>query len=154
MVGAWCRCGRTTSGWRTAVRSISSSPPRSTRMRCNTLRLVIAYMFQIRISGVDMALLKVTPTRTSVTERTTPSTLFGSSSKTTSGSSINSFRTRAPKGRTRSQVRCQSKKFRFVAFCFAIAIATCVCTRTKQANDLTWSHPASGTTSLTINTNY
>jgi len=33
-----------------------------------------------------MALLKVTPTRTSSNEGTTPSTLFGSSSKTTSGS--------------------------------------------------------------------
>ena len=29
-------------------------------------------LFQMRMSGVDMALLKVTPTRTSLTERTTP----------------------------------------------------------------------------------
>jgi hypothetical protein len=29
-------------------------------------------LFQMRMSGVDMALLKVTPTRTSSTERTTP----------------------------------------------------------------------------------
>ena len=147
MVGAWCRCGRTTSGWRTAVRSISSSPPRSTRMRCNTSRLVIAFMFQIRISGVGMALLKATPTRTSSTERTTPSTLFGSSSKTSSGSLINSFRTHAPKCTTRSEVQCPSKKFRFVAHCFATA--TCVCTRTKRASDLAWSHRALRTTSHT-----